>query len=245
MLMRATFFLEIYGYCYDKKICKTSLVSLCWWSTSFISTEQNVMVSLHLHLPTIYITVNKTKWFGLGPSVGEMIMPRYTKCVRVRRHWKRAHAEHSYKVNKGVLRHVKTTYLARTRVMKRREREKHSLSNISSPFFLGRFVAPLLRITAFKCLAFRWIQEQFSGESHLSVMEKKKFYKKGLFLSFYSWEKLSVLRLALWSSQQKTFLLIITLYTNRPNLHSRQSSSFEKEQHGRFFSSSSESWWQW
>lgn len=77
-----------------------------------------------------------------------------------------------------------------------------------------------MRITAFKCLAFRWIQEQFSSESHLSVLKKKKtFYRKGLFLSFYSWEKLSVLRLASWSSQQKTFLLIITLYTNRPNLH--------------------------
>jgi len=66
MLLRVTFFREIYDYGYDKKICKTSLVSLCWWSTLFISTEQDVMVSLHLHLPIIYITVNKTKWFGLG-----------------------------------------------------------------------------------------------------------------------------------------------------------------------------------
>lgn len=140
-------FREIYGYGYDKKICKTSLVSLCWWSTLFISIEQNVMVSLHLPLPTIYITINKTKWFGLGSSsVGEMIVPRHTKIVRVRTYWKRAHAERSYKVNKGVLRHVKTIDLARTLVMKRREREKHSLTNMSSPFFLGRFVSPLLRL---------------------------------------------------------------------------------------------------
>ena len=101
MLLRVTFFSqEIYDYGYDKKICKTSLVSLCWWSTLFISIEKNVMVSLHWHLPTIYITVNKAKWFGLGPSsVGEMIVPRHTKFVRVRTHWKRAYAERSYKVN--------------------------------------------------------------------------------------------------------------------------------------------------
>ena len=112
MLLRVKFFFqEIYDYGYDKKICKTCLVLLCWWSTLCISIEQNVMVSLHWHLPTIYITVNKAicKWFGLGPSsVGEMIVPRHTKIVRVRTHRKGAHAERSYKVNKGVLRHVKT-----------------------------------------------------------------------------------------------------------------------------------------
>lgn len=147
MLLRVTFSEKYTVTVTIKKICKTSLVSLCWWSTLFISIEQNVMVSLHLPLPTIYITINKTKWFGLGSSsVGEMIVPRHTKIVRVRTHWKRAHAERSYKVNKGVLRHVKTIDLARTLVMKRREREKHSLTNMSSPFFLGRFVSPLLRL---------------------------------------------------------------------------------------------------
>ena len=80
MLLRVTFFFqEIYDYGYDKKICKTSLVSLCWWSTLFISIEKNVMVSLHWHLLTIYITVNKAKWFGLGPSSVETL---YKICTR-------------------------------------------------------------------------------------------------------------------------------------------------------------------